>query len=147
MGGYSDHILPYEYNEFLPKIKHQEKKKTKRAKRACYHCKKAKTSCSNERPCTRCKHLDLADSCIDTPRSDISRDEKQLWNLTLKYLTNKTTVKDKDEANLKQMLVHFARTSAGSGDIHSTQKQLQPVQGYNPNSHLVPQIQQQRFQI
>lgn len=50
------------------------RKKGARAKRACFHCKKAKTSCSNERPCSRCVRLGLTDTCIDTPRSDITDD-------------------------------------------------------------------------
>lgn len=52
------------------------RKKGSRAKRACFHCKKAKTSCSNERPCSRCVRLGLTDSCIDTPRSDITEEGK-----------------------------------------------------------------------
>ena len=55
-----------------PKIgKKIQKKKSdagkKRAKRACGHCKKAKTSCSNNRPCERCVRLGLSDSCLDPP--------------------------------------------------------------------------------
>ena len=52
--------------------KKKQTKKTDRAKRACYHCRKAKSSCSNQRPCARCVRLGQADTCIDIPRSDIN---------------------------------------------------------------------------
>jgi len=43
-------------------------KRTQVAVRACIHCKRLHAKCSNERPCTRCSHNGLADSCIDSPR-------------------------------------------------------------------------------
>merc|ERR1712063_71017 len=109
----------------INKRAHQEKKKTKRAKRACFHCKKAKTSCSNERPCSRCVRLNLTDTCIDTPRSDINEDEKKLWEQTLQYLTTKTNSKDKDEIKLKQMLVDYAKRASGEPSNQNNQKQTQ----------------------
>jgi hypothetical protein len=43
-------------------------KRTQVAVRACIHCKRLHAKCSNERPCTRCSHNGLADSCVDSPR-------------------------------------------------------------------------------
>ena len=56
------------------KKKSNDSQPKKRAKRACFHCKKAKTSCTNQRPCARCVRLGLSDTCLDTPRSDIRED-------------------------------------------------------------------------
>jgi hypothetical protein len=43
-------------------------KRTQVAVKACIHCKRLHAKCSNERPCTRCAHNGLADSCVDSPR-------------------------------------------------------------------------------
>jgi len=92
-----------------------KKRTKKRAKRACFHCKKAKTSCSNERPCSRCVRLGLSDSCIDTPRSDINDEEKKLWETTLQYLTSKQSQKSssQEEESLRHMIVQYARRVSG----------------------------------
>ncbi|KAL9644176.1 hypothetical protein ABK040_005639 [Willaertia magna] len=42
----------------VPKIRKQVKK-------ACLNCRKSHTACSEERPCTRCKELGIADICRD----------------------------------------------------------------------------------
>ena len=49
-----------------------EKTIRKRVRKACLHCKKAKTSCSDVRPCKRCVRLHLSDTCIDPPSSSSS---------------------------------------------------------------------------
>lgn len=43
-------------------------KRRKQVKVACGNCRKAKTACSDERPCKRCLSLGLGDSCKDVPR-------------------------------------------------------------------------------
>uniref|UniRef100_A0A7S4MP05 Zn(2)-C6 fungal-type domain-containing protein n=1 Tax=Vannella robusta TaxID=1487602 RepID=A0A7S4MP05_9EUKA len=93
------------------------------AKRACFHCKKAKTSCSNERPCSRCVRLGLTDTCIDTPRSDINEEEKKLWEQTLQYLTEHKPSGDKEEKNLRQMVAKFARRASGETNLSTKQSE------------------------
>ncbi len=44
--------------------------KRNHATRACTHCKRLHAKCSNERPCQRCTHSGLGDSCSDAPRKN-----------------------------------------------------------------------------
>jgi len=45
-------------------------KRRKQAKKACLHCRRTKTGCSDERPCKRCVTLGIGDTCRDAPKKD-----------------------------------------------------------------------------
>lgn len=57
----------------------------KRVRKACLHCKRAKTSCSESRPCNRCVRLHLSDTCIDPPTSSSSIEGKFIISSTPSY--------------------------------------------------------------
>eukprot|EP01090_Pellita_catalonica_P004225 TRINITY_DN14063_c0_g1_i1.p1 TRINITY_DN14063_c0_g1~~TRINITY_DN14063_c0_g1_i1.p1 ORF type:complete len:248 (-),score=16.31 TRINITY_DN14063_c0_g1_i1:110-853(-) len=47
--------------------KRQKKRPRRQVKRACNNCRRSHTKCENKRPCSRCTHLKMADSCADRP--------------------------------------------------------------------------------
>src|SRR5690606_26722528 len=56
------------------RISKKGKRMRKYAKRACLACKKAHTSCSDERPCKRCVHRGI--ECVDVDSSKPAAKEK-----------------------------------------------------------------------
>ena len=68
------------------KIKKNDSAKKKRVKRACIHCKKAKTSCCEYRPCERCVRLNIADTCLDLPPTTITNEGDKKHKNTLSLL-------------------------------------------------------------
>merc|ERR1712137_218670 len=74
----------------------------KRARKACMHCKRAKTSCGNERPCTRCVRLKLTDTCIDPPSSSTTTEDRELWEAALQFFVSS---KKKQLTNSEQKIV------------------------------------------
>ena len=64
-------------------------KRSKHVGKACTHCKKAHLACDNERPCSRCRHLNR-EYCVDVehkkrgrPRSIMRRSNDDAKNRTL----------------------------------------------------------------
>ena len=53
------------------------KTKRQQVSRACSNCRKAKTACSNHRPCQRCVKFNLQSSCEDAPRKQRANTDKK----------------------------------------------------------------------
>eukprot|EP01080_Neovahlkampfia_damariscottae_P011798 gene11798-5132_t len=52
-------------------------KKRKQVTRACKKCKQSHACCDNQRPCSRCVNLGLADSCCDSEQKKRGRKRKE----------------------------------------------------------------------
>uniref|UniRef100_A0A7S3FYG0 Zn(2)-C6 fungal-type domain-containing protein n=1 Tax=Palpitomonas bilix TaxID=652834 RepID=A0A7S3FYG0_9EUKA len=119
-----------------------ESKKRRAVKWACNHCKKAKASCDDERPCGRCKRLGLPD-CADSEHSRRGRNTIR----GLKAITSKA-----EAQMVKQMFGSendsgVSHGSHGSHALHGHRLDAQgtfattsgvPVQGESPAMALTP---------
>eukprot|EP01089_Gocevia_fonbrunei_P001307 TRINITY_DN11218_c0_g1_i1.p1 TRINITY_DN11218_c0_g1~~TRINITY_DN11218_c0_g1_i1.p1 ORF type:complete len:248 (+),score=39.82 TRINITY_DN11218_c0_g1_i1:98-841(+) len=56
-------------------LEQQNVKKRTQVKQACVNCQRSHTRCENQRPCKRCQHAGMAQSCIDVPRKRRRLDE------------------------------------------------------------------------
>ena len=52
-------------------------KKRKQVTRACKKCKQSHACCDNQRPCSRCVNLGIADSCCDSEQKKRGRKRKE----------------------------------------------------------------------
>lgn len=98
--------------------------KRKRVKRACIHCRVAKVSCSNSRPCLRCVRLNLTDTCIYPPRTKTLSHDIELWTNTLNYLMK--TNPNQLSAAEKKLLSHLFDKPTHYSNILSMINNLNP---------------------
>jgi len=95
----------------------------KRTRKACTACRKAKTSCSDQRPCTRCVRLKKQDQCVDVlETSSMSEKDRETWLRVARYLRDPSSMPSHVAEALEQQV---ALTLSAEGGEPSREVSLQ----------------------
>lgn len=101
----------------------------KRTRKACTACRKAKTSCSDQRPCTRCVRLKKEDQCIDIPASSSMSDrDRETWVRVATFLRDPASMPPHVAEALEQQVSVVLADPAGSPEPSGRQQRPQQQQ-------------------
>jgi len=104
-----------------------QERSRKRTRKACTACRKAKTSCSDQRPCTRCVRLKKEDQCIDIPATSTMSDrDRETWVRVANFLRDPSSMPPHVAEALEQQVSLVLAEPSGSKEAHrQPEQQLQ----------------------